>query len=290
MSLNPTILEMLNKRSQRLPSLQVPCCYECNQELQRFVEAPVASAIKLGYRAVRKLHPIVLFFWLGKMYYALRYRELFQSHDPKRPEDGAIVSDAAFKELLPLHCFLQGIRGGLNTSDACPWSLVVCQTKRYDDDALNFDYRDGRSLEAVALRVRSTGIVMTFGDQGYAEGMVQHLLDLAADEPLHPLQFAELYARMWYAAHLRRRPYSYSFNFAAGAITSRLLNNASNKMYAEYFDEWKDAEYVQYLAAATGFPVETLYKPPDLVRCFIHDAKGKVAKIPEPSESPLKDA
>jgi hypothetical protein len=271
---------MLNQRSQRLPSLTVPCCYECNQELRRFIETPIVTAVKRGYEAVKSLHPTLLFLWLGKMYYALRYRERFQLANPRSPEMGTIVSEEALNDLHLMHCFLQGIRGGLSVGDACPWSLVVCNTRQYAEKALNFDYRDGRNVEAVAVRVKSTGIIMTFGDQGYAHTTAEHLLDLIGDEPLHRLQFAELYSRMWYAAHLRNRPYSYHLSFGP-VVTSRLLGNAKNKMYAEYFDQWKDADYVNILAAATGIPPDALFQPPDLVRCFIHDTEGRFAKMPE---------
>ena len=274
MRLNNEALNLPNNRIVQYSRMTVPCCYECNQELQRYVEGRVSAAVKIGYSAVRDLHPTVLFFWLGKMYYALRYRELFQLGDPGQPEKGPIVSEEAMRDLLTLHCLLQGVRGSLIAGESTPWSVVLCRTKEHDNESLNFDYRDGRHLEAIALRIRSVGLIFTFGDHGFAKACVQDLTDAAEGRDLSRIQFAELQAQMWYAAHLRSRAYDYYFSFGGGVVRYRLLDNASNQMDAMYFDEWDDKQYAEFLSSATGYPVEFLYKPRHLIRRFIKDNDG----------------
>jgi hypothetical protein len=55
------------------------------------------------------------------------------------------------------------------------------------------------------------------------------------------------------------------------------------------FDEWNQQEFARVLSGITGFPLESVFKPPTGVASWLHDGRGKIKLMPVPA-LPVSDS
>jgi hypothetical protein len=73
--LGDQFLHLPNDTAIRYRQLKTPCCRKCNNEHLSRIENQMKQAVEGGADAVRPLDPLVLFLWLGKVFYGLMYRD-----------------------------------------------------------------------------------------------------------------------------------------------------------------------------------------------------------------------
>jgi hypothetical protein len=206
-------ITLLNGTTLPYRQLKIPCCVTCNNEHLSGLETRVQAIFSAAGTALSSEEERDLYLWSGKLMFGILYRELLLPLERKDPALGPILEPAVMQQFRMLHFFLQSIRlpmrflNGLVASERIPASVyyfdVQCPTMK----AAQFDFKDNPATQCVFVRVGAKGLVGTF-DGGAQDMSVGHLLRKYAVHTLHPLQFDEIGAKVFYkASTLNRIPY-----------------------------------------------------------------------------------
>lgn len=201
---NQTI-HLLNGTTIPYRQLKIPCCRTCNNEHLSRVETSVQRAFDKGIRAVRKLDRSTLFLWVSKIFYGLLYRELFLPFDRRAPDAGPILENLEHFSLI--HYFIQGLRIPITFQSAdapFPGSLFIFRLQSPKDPRACFDFRDDIINQAIFLRLGDVGLLAAF-DAGAQSVACKDTFERYTRCVLHPQQFEELGARLFYNARLFNR-------------------------------------------------------------------------------------
>jgi hypothetical protein len=155
-----------------------------------------------------------------------------------------------------------------------PASIFVYRIQKHHDMALQFDFRDYPPALAMAIRMGSTGIVAVLQDGGAQRDMYASYLERFQVYPLHPLQFDELIAQVFYQASLFNRTPKYIIiesKTRLNVIQSPLQGLSTKPV----FDDWDNATYAHFLALHTRKPIDSIFKPPDQVMTWLNGPDGK---------------
>jgi hypothetical protein len=101
---------LLNGSSIDYRYLTIPCCKNCNNKYLKRLEDKLINAIDSGFDSLKKLDRNIIFYWLGKIYFGLMYKELFLHLNQKNHEEGTIINSDYIKRFEAHYLFLQGIR------------------------------------------------------------------------------------------------------------------------------------------------------------------------------------
>lgn len=140
--------------------------------------------------------------WLSKIFYGILYRESLLRADRKQGKR-TIIPKALLQELRLHHDFMQGIRRSLEFPAGIPGSIFIYGTSVPDRTELQFDFLDNHANRSIALRMGSVGLICCFQDGGMTKGFHDHLnRTYYRDTPLHPVQFREATAEVFYKSML----------------------------------------------------------------------------------------
>ena len=247
-------LTLLNGTLIQYRNLTIPCCFECNNLHLNPFEKKVLNAYQKGFDEFSKLDKETLFFWLGKIYYGLMYKQLFISGDRKDPSLGTITNPHYLKQFFLHFLFLQGIRGKLTFKDYFPASIYSFRTQQTSDKQMQWDLIDSHNKLFIAIRMGEIGVIALLQDCETTLGLSEHL-DQHRQFPLHPLQFRELATKILYKGILMNRVTNFINVEQNGHIESVLLpfSSLNNR---PIFDEWNDGDYSLLLSYITEFPLE----------------------------------
>jgi hypothetical protein len=248
--------------------------------------------------------------WLSKIYIGIHWKELELKFDRKAPDSDPILRKEGMEGLRTVHFFMQSCRktmkfNGLNRR--FPSSLLRVQCKAPQEVRACFDYLDNFWVRSVGIRLGGKGIFGVF-DGGLHSHVFPDFSEMQFDKkPLHPIQFQEIFAKLTCKAGLALRiPYfgiiqeaetdNYVVSLMAfddhnkGAscavigseegpiVMVPILPKAAQEGAA--YSEWSQETYANVLSRYTGYPLEELFCPPDLVRSFLRDHKGDFLDIP----------
>jgi hypothetical protein len=196
-------IELLNNTVITYKDLVIPSCNVCNNQYLSFVETNISKAIASGYKKIIKVDSNVLFLWILKIFYGLLVRESSLYADRTDPKKKYIVNGEDLDSFKYLHFYLHGFikpmifEGGLSS----PASVFIFKIKEPNDVFSQFTYKDMLFPPGVAIRMGSVGIIMTIDFQSQ-EGLYSEMYKKLQGPQLHPLQFDELIARIFYQASL----------------------------------------------------------------------------------------
>lgn len=190
-------LELLNLTTIKYGELTIPCCASCNNTFLSELEKEISCAFESGYEAVCGLEPIRLFQWLAKMFYGILYKEATLKIDRTGSTEGTIIEWDCLEEFRELHMLLQSIRLSFEFTPVEPWSIIVTRVAKFDNIALDFDYKDSFSSPVVALRVNGIGVIANLLDNELQYRYNKELWDEIEQVELEPIQWDEIVAEFF---------------------------------------------------------------------------------------------
>lgn len=266
-------INLLNNTDFRYRNLTIPCCLECNNKYLKPIEDIVINAIDNGVDSVRQLDKDLLFYWLGKIYFGLMYKELFLSFNQESPDSEKILTPEYIKDYKAHHLFLQGVRGLHRFNNFVPYSIYIVETQTPNSIEQQWDYYDSHNSMVIACRVGKVGFVCVLQDGGASQYLEEHLNEYFA-VPLHPLQFRELVAKIIYKSMLLNRTPKFLSYEKCGKIETMMmpLGGLSGK---PLYDDWDNDFYGRILSEITNVPVELTNPEPGKVRTWMINDKGE---------------
>lgn len=186
-----------NDTKIKYKSLKIPCCKQCNNEKLNRIEDQILSAVEKGYEEFVKLDEIIVFQWIGKIYYGNLFKELFLDKDIKAKSKEKIINPQQLIRFEALHNLLQSIRIPFKFCGDKPWSIFICKMQHLNNQ-YDFDYYDSNTVPAFAIRLGEIGIVGCFGDQSLIREILKSKYNLIKGHRLHPIQLTEFFVEIIY--------------------------------------------------------------------------------------------
>jgi len=271
-------LRLLNATSLRYTAVRIPSCKTCNNEWLSKAENKVQVAFMAGYDAVVALDPDLLYAWLAKVFYGVVYREAILPRDRASGQPDPIVPPEALQDLAMFRMLLQWFRGK-TTWSSLPGSVFIYRTQTVDEVGHNFDFADNVSLDCIAMRIGSTGLVAALSDWGFLRGIEPRRLMLPPDFALHPLQFREVYASVVDYEARRQFRSCYTGMFIGEGVDALVVNPCLHALTNPPYSEHTNEVWPEYLAAVTGVPPEAM-REGDRARTFLLDNTGSPIVMP----------
>jgi hypothetical protein len=234
--------------------MTIPCCFKCNNKFLKPFEDKVHSAFQKGYDFFRQLDKEIVFYWLGKIYFGIMYRELFLSIDRSRPNKGSITTPEYMRSFYSHFLFLQGIRNKHTFKDFFPASIFYFKTQKPKDIDKQWDFIDNHNTLFISIRLGEIGIVSPLQD-GEATMYLDEMLNEHRDIELHPLQFREITARILYKRLLMNRTPKF-INVQHGKKSETIMMPLQGMSMKPIFDDWDNNTYAVLLSQITDVPIE----------------------------------
>jgi hypothetical protein len=270
-------LTLLNGTTIPYRSLTVPCCEECNKYRLQPIEVAMSAAMAKGAEEVRALGNNVLFLWLGKIFYAILYKELSLSSERKKINSGAMVPEEVIRGYESHLFFLQAARGKVETKDFCPGSIFVFRTQSHNQVAFQWDYCDNIDTLFMGVRMGEVGIIGVLADGG-AQQLFSDFCEPIQDFPLHPIQFRELCAVFSYQSTLATRTPKYITKIGTPHEVYQLpLGGMSTR---PLFNDWDFDKYAKFLAYYTDMPLGQIRPETGKIMTYLYDPDNKPVFIP----------
>lgn len=275
-------LTLLNGSTIPYRLLKVPCCKRCNNEDLSRVENKVKRAVDLGISGVRKLDRLTLFLWVAKLFFGILYKELQLPLDRAKGDGERIVEHLQGFELL--HYFIQALRVPMtfHSADSVPFpgTLFLFKIQKLENRDMQFDFRDDVLHRTVFIRMGDIGILVAFDAGAQAIGARD-----AYRRPmrcnLHPIQFEELGAHLFYDAQRFNR--SPAVITASGGPNSRafvMVGPIGGLRDTPVFNASDPAEYAKMLSFFTGVDYKILHPSPKQIMTFLYNEKGRFRRLP----------
>lgn len=270
-------LTLLNKKTLQYKQIKIPCCSICNGKLGN-LEKKIASAANDGYKKFIKIPKIFIFQWLLKIIYLILYKETDILLDPSNPLKGSIVHKKILENFRTSHLFLQSVRIKSKFHKPPPWSIFIFQIQKNKERKLNFDYKDNIPLLSVAIRMDDIGIIACLQDNNISEKFFQKEFKKLQKKLLHPIQFDELIAKIFYQRSLLNRTPKY-ISISNGPqleiISLPLQGFSTNPIY----DKWNVKDYARFLSLFLKLPYENCYKSPNKFFTILYNEKGRFKNL-----------
>jgi hypothetical protein len=160
-----------------------------------------------------------------------------------------------------------------------------------------FDFKDNPPSQTLYLRLGTKGVLAAF-DGGAQDSIVGHLFRRDGQHRLHPYQFEELGAKLFYKARLMNRVPYFLITESRGVHDVVLLSmddpNDTSRIesatlsdgrvvfravppghlaHQPVFNEWVQEEYAQYVSTFTGAPLEQVNPRPGLVMSWLSNER-----------------
>jgi len=262
-------IALLNETPIPYRYLTIPCCSSCNSgELSR-LEQEIKQAIDTDFRAVARIEKLRLYQWIGKIFYGLLFRELSLSFDRSRPELGSITSPKLMQDYLALHHFLQSTIKPIEFQGFFPGSIFIFEIEVLSEFD-QFNYSDSIESMAFCVRMGNIGIVACLKDDEQVYDSLFEIYQAVKDVKLHPIQYDELCAIVFYQASILARDGKYiSITTPENKTT---IAKAPGYSLAPVFDDWNYEIFAHFLEkfwAKWGITFDDIFVPPDSTRTYL---------------------
>jgi hypothetical protein len=274
-------IHLLNGTTIQYSKLTVPCCKPCNNTHLSKLENRVKKAL-FGPIGVAREHGSDVFVWAMKILVGIVYAERLLPLQRSKPRGRTIFPIEWRDSLSMTHVFVQALDLKI-TFEAegrlrIPGSVFVFNLKQYRNSLGHFHFRDDLQTRAVFMRLGNRGVIAV-ADGGAIDIDIGNIVRRDGSIKLHPIQFDELGARVFYKASLFNRVPKYVTSFTRNRyhIMQLPLAGLSSK---PVFDPWDHGRYAHHLAAFLQVPVDRIASPDrSLVSTFLYDATGKRQRI-----------
>jgi hypothetical protein len=265
-----TIL-LLNRTRIPYRYLTIPCCSTCNNEHLSQMEQAVESAFTKGPEHFRQLDKLLLYQWTGKIFYGLFYRELSLDLDRASPELGSITTPELMEDYRTLHGFLQSRRTPIKFDNFFPGSIFVLGVETIPNVG-NFDYSDNFIGMTFCIRMGNIGVITCLKDDELILEELTELYQKLQGVKLHPMQFDELCAVIFYKAYSMARSGKYVSITPSGEQS--IVVKVPGFSLVPFFEDWDNEVYAHFLEqfwTKWGIAYDQIFVPPDSIRTCLSD-------------------
>ena len=266
--------KMLDESISTYKDLKLPCSAAINDQCLEPLEAELAAAVNAGYEGMRALDELKLFQWAGKILYGIVFNEI-QAGIKQQHASGQEfnISQSLIHKFSNLHLMLQSIYLPVVFEDFKPFSLFLFKV---DNEPNDFVYRDEINTLTFSIRMKDFGLIICLQDNGANRNYNREILEKIAGQTLHPIQFEEFNARIFYSAYLFNRLPEYNILPVGDEtyIEAMPLRGMSSK---PMFDFWQSKVYGQVLEnfwKKWGFLLFEIIKDPENPMSFLLDPDG----------------
>ena len=240
-------LTLLNQTTISYNKLKIPCCSECNNDYLSQMEQKIRNAVNGGYDIFQKLDELVIYQWLSKIFYGILFKELSLKLDITDPHSEKIFTPELLDDYMHLHMFLQSVRLNFRFGGFTPWSIFILKSHSYGDKR-DFDYHNNIFSLTSSIRMGDICIFSCLEDRGAHKEIFSDYFNSYKSNPIHPLQFDELSAKITYKNLLLNRTPQFLTvqpkNENDYVVISPPLQGYST---APIYDDWNIEEYCKYL-------------------------------------------
>lgn len=294
-------LHIPNFIGKRYSTVKIRVCRRCNGSTFGDLEkrfAPVFDQPDV-FEAVSSLGDDEIAVWLGKIFWLLirKSHSVVDFRTRDEPEPDRIIPNA----ILPGTFFLGMIERAYATRkgmvscymgdppfpEFCygePYSLYRYRIDTRDGRFEAFDFRDNPAALGVAFRSGNFGAICIF-DGGIHRRFRRPHYDFLAGEALHPLQFAEVAARMIYDQTV--------LDEGAGKVTyywNRALNSVVAQCHSpRHFNPYLQVNYdperlAAFVGSHTFIDPAQIMRPDGITISCLHDPNGHFQRFPVTDE------
>lgn len=194
--------KMLDESMLSYADLVLPCSNTVRVKLAD-LEKTIQNAFESGYQAVKNLDEDLLFLWVAKTIYGVIFKEIQVAIKQQNTyAEGFNMSQGLIHKFGMLHSMLQKVNKDVVFEDFKPYSLFVCPVKNAENE---FAYRDEINTLSFSLRMKDFGILICLQDNGANKKYHDDIWQKIEGRTLHPIQFEELCAKLFYSAYLFNR-------------------------------------------------------------------------------------
>ena len=271
---------LLNGTFIQYRQLTIPCCNRCNNERLSTLESTVEVAVSSGYDGVLALPKFTLFQWLGKIFVGLLYKDLLLPFDRSDQSAGNIIDAESLKRFSMMHLWIQMASltsDAGNENEYCPGSIFLFRTQQPDTPKAQFDLVDATLANCIAIRLGDVGMVADFLENGVHATMAEDSFQAYQGFPLHPLQFKEMAARIFYAATLIDVETEVEFYGSPDDFKIAFFWHPKENSSPR---EWKNEEYAHVLGNVMRFPEDQkVFDPIKGVWTCLHNEDGSLRRL-----------
>jgi hypothetical protein len=273
-SLEDQPFKLLDESISTYKDLKTPCAAGVNETYLEPLEAEISAAFAAGYEGVKALDELKLFQWVSKLLYGIIFNELQAGIKMQHAQgEDFNISQSIIHKFSHLHLMLQSINLPIQFEDFKPHSLFLFKVDNRENE---FGYRDEINTQTFALRIANFGLVMCLQDNGANASYHRELYEQIKEGTLHPIQFEEFSARVFYSNYLFNRLPEYEVMPVGEDIflEAMPLRGISSK---PLFDEWANKTYGQVLESFWknwGFLLLEIIKNPSQPMSFLFNPDG----------------
>ncbi|QQL49711.1 hypothetical protein [Mucilaginibacter ginkgonis] len=266
--------KLLDDSFSTYKQLMLPCSAAANEQYVEPLEREIKAAFAAGYDAVVKLDELKLFQWIGKWLFGVIFNELHAARTQQHAEGEEFsVSQSILQRFTNLHVMLQSLNLPVIFEDFKPFSLFIFKV---DNEQGDFNYRDEISTVTYSLRINDFGIVICLQDNGVISRYQDEVYQNIKHQKLHPIQFEEFSARVFYSAYLFNRLPNYDIMPVGDDVYIEATSLRGDSM-KPIFDEWQTKTYGQVLESfwkKWNILLFEIIKDPDRPMSFLFDDEG----------------
>ena len=266
--------KLLDESMATYKDLKIPCSAAINESCLEPLEAEIAEAFGMGYDALKSIDELKLFQWAGKLLYGIIFNEV-QSGIKLQHAQGEDfnISQSIIHKFSNLHTMLQSINQPVIFEDFRPYSIFLFKV---DNNPEEFGYRDEINTLTFALRINDFGLIICLQDNGANHIYHNEIYEKIKAKVLHPVQFEEFSAKVFYSAYLFNRLPEYNVLPVHDEIyiEAMPLSGMSSK---PLFDTWVNKVYGQVLESFWknwGFLLLEIVKNPEKPMSFLFNPDG----------------
>lgn len=262
--------KMLDETMKSYGDLYFPCSSNAQNSLDQ-LEETIQNAFEKGYDAVKELDPNLIFLWVAKTVYGVILNEVQSAIKQQHTfAEGFNMSQGLIHKFSWLHQMLQQLILPIALEDFTPHSLFICKVNNIENE---FAYRDEINTLSFSLRMKDFGLLVNLQDNGANKVYHEAIWEKINGKTLHPIQFEELCAKLFYSAYLFNRLPEYHTIITEDEIfieTMPLRGMTAKPV----FDEWQFKVYGQVVEnfwKKWGFLLLEIIKNPEKPMSFLLD-------------------
>ncbi len=273
--------KLLDESITTYKDLKIPCATGINNHFLIPLEHQVAAAFDQGYDAVKLLDELKLFQWAGKLLYGMIFNELQAGIKMQYALGEEFnISQSVIHKFSHLHLMLQSLNKPVIFDGFKPFSLFLFRVNNTEND---FVYRDEINTLTFSIRLRDFGLVICLQDNNANQHYHTELTGKINGQVLHPVQFEEFCARVFYSAYLFNRLPEYNLLPVADElyVEAMPLRGMDSR---PLFEHWQNKTYGQVLEnfwGKWGFLLLEIIKDPERPMSFLTGADGRIIPASE---------
>ena len=218
-----------------------------------------------------------------KILLGIVYAERLFPRQRSKPS-GRRIFPAELRDMLTMtHFFVRGLDLNITFEaegvQRSPGSIFIFDLKSYSDMHAKFDFRDDIGTLTVFMQMGNRGIIAA-ADGGALDFELGRIVRRDGSEKLHPIQFREIGARLFYKSTLFNRVPKYitMHHGKSYKVMQMPLQGLSPK---PVFDPWDHGMYAHHLAQFMGTTVDRIASADrSLVSTWLYDKDGNRVRIP----------